>query len=928
MIYLKKFSLPLLSLTILLLLFGCAEEEEVEHITENNLEEAEFAPFVEREFPFITASLLVSQNDELYPENNVVPRCLAMILGENSYACFDTDMLRWAAAWTGDFMPLEGASHKAYPDFLGRNDAMPYLTEIPHFVTGLYPGWSGNEPQFSDPRPPSPHPDEPSWGPLPEDIGRWNGVYVTDEGPVLSYTVNGVDVIETPGSIEGESGTVFTRTFRIENPDAALSLIAGEVPDATGSEVSSERAEIYHDDETVSIFTLTGNNETVNLNVAEDRYATVSVAEGPEPVVFTLQMQKTTENGGSDALTAEDSSFEIPAYQEGWSNPWPDDVKTRGIISPDTAAYVIDKLTLPIPNQWDRNVRVVDVEFFEDNRAAIVTFDGDVWIVDGIDEELNSLSWSRFASGLYETQSIEIVDGELYTYGKDGIIRLHDLNDNGSADFYENFSNQITQSLETREWASDMVAKPDGGFYAAKGGALDMGPLALTEPVNSGFRAGSRHTGVILEISEDGRTAEQFASGLRGPYLGIHPETGLLTASDQEGHFVPSTPLLVVNEGDYFGVPPTAHREPVPEDITPPLLWIPHNIDPSGIGQEWVTSNQMGQLNNDLIHFSYSRPGLFQVLIDSTDSGIQGGTSVIPVPFPSPTMKGDIHPADGQLYITGFTLWGTRADELAGFLRLRYTGMESYMPESFKVRDGGVVLRFNEELDEESVNDISNYRVERWNYNRTEEYGSGYFRLDGSPGQEFLPVFSAHLSDDGKGVFLAIPNIEEAQQMQVSYELNVSDGTAINDDFWFTVQHVEPIDLAAEGFSGLELEELFTEEMSANMVEAQGQAEEPATAERGRELFQRTGCMGCHTTDGSEGAGVGPTMQGLYGSERSFEDGLTAVADEEYIRESLVRPSEKIVEGYDEEMPSFLGILSENEVESIILYIRSLNGDE
>jgi len=909
----------LLSLTVLLLITCCTEKPK----TEVNLDEVEFAPFVEKEFPFITTSLMIRHDDEWFIENNVVARCVALILGERSYACFDTDMLRWAAAWTGDFVPMEGVAHKSYPDYLGRNDRMVDLPSPPHIYSGQYPGWNAGEPVFSDPRPPAPHPDEPSWGPIPEEMGRWNGIYVTDEGPVLSYSVNGIDIYESPGSIESNGETVFTRTFQIEQTGTELSLTAGEVPGAEHINLSSDRAVISHNNgSSNTIFALSGDEGVVELDVRENRYAVAKIPESDSPVVFTLLIWKGDVDSANtfDQLIA-DSTFDIPDYRNGGTNHWPDEVSTRGKVSPDTSAYVIDELTLPIPNLWDRNVRVVDLDFFDDGRAAVVTFEGDVWIVDGIDRRLRRMSWSRFASGLYETQSIEIVDEQIYTYGKDGIIRLHDLNGDGFADYYENFSDLMKQSIETREWASDFVAKPEGGFYVAKGAALDMGPKALTDAVFRGIRAGSEHSGVILDVSEDGRSAEVFASGFRGPYLGIHPETGLLTASDQEGNHVPSTPILVINEEDYYGVSTTVLRDSVPE-ITKPLLWIPHNVDRSGISQSWITSDQMGPLSGDLIHFSYGRPGLFRVLIDSTDSGVQGGVTVIPAHYPVPTMKGTVSPTDGQLYSAGFTLWGTNSDGMTGLLRLRYTGMPSYMPESFSVRDGGVVLRFDEVLNEESVNDISNFRVERWNYLRTEEYGSGHYKLDGSPGQELLPVFSTHLSDDKMGVFLAVPNIEEAQQMQVSYRLKFSDGTAIENDFWFTVNHVETVDLLAEGFSNIELEKLLVD---ASARESLNDSGEPVSVERGRDMFQRSGCIGCHSIDGNTATGVGPPLRGLIGKERTFKDGSTAIADENYIRQAIKNPGERILRGYDEGMPSFLGILSDDEIDSIILYIKALD---
>jgi mono/diheme cytochrome c family protein len=912
--------IPLLILT-LLLLPACGEEPEP--ISEVNYGEVEFDPFVEREFPFITTSLLVSYDDgELIPENNVVVRCLALILGEESYACFDTDMLRWATAWTGDFVPMETMGQVSYSEFFTRNSRLPDLPAPPHIVTGLYPGWNAGEPVFSDPRPASPNPNDPSWGPLPPDIGRWNGVYVTDEGAVLSYSVNDVDIYETPGSIESEDETVFKRTFRIDQPESELSLKAGEVPGAISSESSPGRIEIYHPDgKSVTVMTLFGADDAVSLDVIEDRYGIVNVQQSDEPVEFTILIWKGDVDKADEIEGLEGSeTFRTPAFRDGSSNLWPEVVRTRGRVSPDTSAYVVDELTMPVPNPWNRNIRVVDVAFFEDGRAALVTFGGDVWIVDGIDRGLRNLRWARFASGFFETQSIEIVDDQIYVFGKEGIVRLHDLNGNGSADYYENFSNQIHQSIETREWASDLVAKPGGGFYAAKGGALDMGPRGLTEPIARGFRGGSHHSGVVVEVSEDGRSAGVFASGFRGPYLGIHPETGLLTASDQEGHQVPSSPILIIERGNYFGVRSTAHRDPVP-DITPPLLWIPHSVDRSGMSQVWINSDEMGPLSGDLIHFSYGRPGLFKVLIDSTGSGVQGGVSVIPGTYPAPTMKGAVSPADGQLYVAGFALWDTNSEGLTSFVRMRYTGEPSYLPEGFSVREGGIVLSFDEELDEESVNDISNYRVERWNYLRTEEYGSGHYRLDGSPGQEMLPVFSAHLSDDGKGVFLAIPNIEVVQQMELSYSINAVDGTEMEDQFWFTVNHVEPVNLLAAGFSNLDLDDLLADSGERELLDGNG---EPVTVDRGRELFQRTGCIGCHSIDGSAGTERGPSLNGLFGTERRFQDGSTAIADEEYFRRAVTDPGSRVLEGYEEGMPSFLGILSDDEIDSIILYIKSL----
>ena len=62
-------------------------------------------------------------------------------------------------------------------------------------------------------------------------------------------------------------------------------------------------------------------------------------------------------------------------------------------LAPDSAAYVVDEVVLPLNNPWARNVRPSDIAFFADGRAAVTTFEGDVWIVDGLEDDLERLGY-------------------------------------------------------------------------------------------------------------------------------------------------------------------------------------------------------------------------------------------------------------------------------------------------------------------------------------------------------------------------------------------------------------------------------------------------------------------------------------------------------------------------------------------------------
>jgi cytochrome c oxidase subunit 2 len=92
-------------------------------------------------------------------------------------------------------------------------------------------------------------------------------------------------------------------------------------------------------------------------------------------------------------------------------------------------------------------------------------------------------------------------------------------------------------------------------------------------------------------------------------------------------------------------------------------------------------------------------------------------------------------------------------------------------------------------------------------------------------------------------------------------------------------------------------------------------------AEAGQQLFQQFGCASCHRTDGN---GPGPRLQGVFGSQVRLENGEIVAADEGYIRESIVDPNAKIVEGYTPIMPSYQGQLSEEQINQLVAYIRSL----
>ena len=92
-------------------------------------------------------------------------------------------------------------------------------------------------------------------------------------------------------------------------------------------------------------------------------------------------------------------------------------------------------------------------------------------------------------------------------------------------------------------------------------------------------------------------------------------------------------------------------------------------------------------------------------------------------------------------------------------------------------------------------------------------------------------------------------------------------------------------------------------------------------AQRGQRLFSDLACNTCHLEDGR---GRGPALTNKFGVSERLADGTTVPIDEAYLRESILRPQAKVVEGYQPLMPTFQGLVSEENVMALVEYVKSL----
>jgi cytochrome c2 len=274
-----------------------------------------------------------------------------------------------------------------------------------------------------------------------------------------------------------------------------------------------------------------------------------------------------------------------------------------------------------------------------------------------------------------------------------------------------------------------------------------------------------------------------------------------------------------------------------------------------------------------------------------------------------------MHPSNRSVFTCGFQIYDSRVPKNWGLARLRLSGAPLTTPVGAKSSSDGVFISFASPLDPASVSQ-ENIVAASWNYKRSKEYGSGRFTLAGSPGIDPAQIGQVLLSKDRKTVFIHLPDLAPVMQLEINHDFRLQSGQEARGSVYFTIHQPHPAVLAAEGFENADL--------SKSIPIVRLPKSEPPTKQRGKEISVSMGCIACHSVDGTTEGKTGPTWKGLFGTDRVFTDGSIESANEFYIRTSILEPEKKIVTGYHPGMASYKGILAEDQIESLILYIRSL----
>jgi hypothetical protein len=733
--------------------------------------------------PFLTASIEAPE-----PRTNIAYKGIAINLGanfggdHNEAIVFDTDLLRYCAGWTGDFVALKGVvfdgEHWAYPRINGRQV----------FGNASAPGWA-HAGIFQDPR-------EHPFGPLPKEWGHWRGLWLHGKKVVLSYSIGGMSVLEMPALERRQDIAAFVRVLNLSADSADNILQVAFDPKRTGQLLDSAELKpidpqtpagrclaVLAESKVVPdllVAGLVGKVEGARWVASADGNLRLRLPASAQAVNCKVLLWRGTRERLSEfaaLVKASPPPVVLREFTRGGPARWDEKLLTRGQRGSDDGPYTIDTLPGPEKNPWHSWMRFGGIDFFPDGRrAALCTWNGDVWIVSGVDGDLQNLTWQRIATGLFQPLGLQIVDGQIYVLGRDQITRLHDLNGDGEADFYENFNNDCMTSEHFHEFALDLKLGPDGNFYYIK---CACHGVPATHP----------HHGTLMRVSRDGSKLEVVARGFRAANgLGVGPH-GEFTSIDNQGYWMPGNRINWIKPGGWYGNQ-WAWNPDRRTTYDEPLCWMHNFVDRSGGTQLWVPGSKWGPFQDQIITISYGMGHIFLLLKEEVNGQMQGAVTRFPLDFETGVMRGVFHPQNGQLYTCGLYGWASNKTRRGGFYRVRYTGKPARMADELHFVRDGIVVGFTDPLDVASATNPGNYDVTAWNYHWTVNYGSPDFKLNGQEGRDSWPVQAVSLSADHRKVFLRVTDVQRVMQLHVVFNLKAADGSEVKNFVHGTIHNL------------------------------------------------------------------------------------------------------------------------------------------
>ena len=399
-----------------------------------------------------------------------------------------------------------------------------------------------------------------------------------------------------------------------------------------------------------------------------------------------------------------------------------------------------------------------------DGKLAVCIRKGEVWILDGVlSDKRENISYHLFASGLHEPLGLLKDGNDLLVCQRGEVTRLRDSDGDGVADAYLTVCDGWNVSGNYHAYAYGPQPDGKGNLWVTLN--LGMGPLTNN---SIGWR------GWGGTIGKDGRFMPK-SFGMRSPCgLGDNRE-GDVFFTDQQGTWIPATPIYHLREGVFYGNQESIGtlkskgapfqmtlpkgNQPYPqalkssERFVPPAVWLPYNkMGRSATDIERIEADgKFGPFDGQLLVGEFTNSAISRVFLEKVGGEYQGACFPFLNDFPSAVFRLRFAP-DGSLFV-GLTNrgWSSLGNRAYGLVRVRGTGETPFAIREMRARPDGFELEFTKKLAKEDLGQA--FAMSSYTYQYSSKYGGDEIQT------KQHKIASVQLAEDGKTVSLKVEGL-------------------------------------------------------------------------------------------------------------------------------------------------------------------------
>ncbi len=428
--------------------------------------------------------------------------------------------------------------------------------------------------------------------------------------------------------------------------------------------------------------------------------------------------------------------------------------KTLALLSATTAFaateadfYKITTFTTP----KETAMEVSSIELLPDNKLALGTRRGEIWIASGATSAPEQVEYKRFASGMHEVMGLAYKDGSIYATSRYEVAKLTDTDKDGRADQFDTIADGWGVSGDYHEYAFGSTFDKNGDIWVT---------LCLT----GSFNSNAKFRGWALRVKPDGKLVPT-CSGIRSPAgIGFDAD-GEVYYTDNQGpwhgactlqHLVPGTfqghpagniwydqapnmgprpvdPIPEAFQGAHKRKDKTPRTDPdrlVAErkrikELVPPVVYMVHGKignSSSAIICD-MSKGKFGPFAKQMFIADQSHSNLSRVFIEEVNGIKQGVVIPFRLGFASGIIGGRMD-AEGRVFVGGSDRgWGARGGKPYCFERLDWTGKLPFEMHEVHAKPDGFEITFTQPIDEASAKDLKSYKTNAFTYAYREEYG-------------------------------------------------------------------------------------------------------------------------------------------------------------------------------------------------------------